>query len=212
MAPDDFIPAAERYHLMPSIDRWVVSKTLSTLSEFDESILRDGTYAINLSGQSIVEQDFLEFIYTEIRNSGVSPKCICFEVTETAAVAKMDEAVRFMESIRDIGCSFSLDDFGSGTSSFGYLKRLPVDFLKIDGAIIRDMVVDETSAAMVVAINQVGHTMNLRTIAEYVENDAIKKHLMEIGVDYAQGFAIGEPEPFIDRLRELMVTPTAVAS
>ncbi len=117
-----------------------------------------------------------------------------------------------MESIRDIGCSFSLDDFGSGTSSFGYLKRLPVDFLKIDGAIIRDMVVDETSAAMVVAINQVGHTMNLRTIAEYVENDAIKKQLTEIGVDYAQGFAIGEPELFIDRLRELMVTPTAVAS
>ena len=210
--PDKFIPAAERYHLMPSIDRWVVSKTLATLSKFDNVLLRGGTYAINLSGQSLGEQDFLEFIHTEISNSGVPPECICFEVTETAAVAKMNKAVRFMESIRDIGCSFSLDDFGSGTSSFGYLKRLPVDFLKIDGAIIRDMVVDETSAAMVVAINQVGHTMNLRTIAEYVENDAIKKQLTEIGVDYAQGFAIGEPELFIDRLRELMVTPTAVAS
>ena len=212
MVPDEFIPAAERYHLMPSIDRWVVNKTLSTLSEFDESLLRGGTYAINLSGQSLGEQDFLEFIYTEIRNSGVPPKCICFEVTETAAVAKMDEAVRFMESIRDIGCSFSLDDFGSGASSFRYLKTLPVDFLKIDGAIIRDMVVDETSAAMVVAINQIAHTMNLRTIAEYVENDAIKMQLTEIGVDYAQGFAIGEPVPFADRLRELMVMPTAVAS
>ena len=212
MVPDDFIPAAERYHLIPSIDRWVVSKTLSTLSEFDESLLRGGTYAINLSGQSLGERDFLEFIHTEIRNSGVPPECICFEVTETAAVAKMSKAVRFMESIRDIGCSFSLDDFGSGTSSFGYLKSLPVDFLKIDGAIIRDMVVDETSAAMVVAINQVGHTMNLRTIAEYVENDAIKTHLIEIGVDYAQGFAIGKPVPFADRLRELMVMPTAVAS
>ena len=124
----------------------------------------------------------------------------------------MTKAVRFMESIRDIGCSFSLDDFGSGTSSFSCLKSLPVDFLKIDGGIIRDMVVDETSVAMVVAINQVAHTMNLRTIAEYVESDAIKMQLTEIGVDYAQGFAIGKPVLFADRLRELMLMPTAVAS
>ncbi len=212
MMPNEFIPAAERYFLMPSIDRWVVSNTLSTLSEFDESLLRGGTYAINLSGQSLGDQDFLDFIHAEIRNSGVPPKNICFEVTETAAVAKMTKAVRFMESIRDIGCSFALDDFGSGTSSFSCLKTLPVDLLKIDGAIIRDMVVDETSAAMVVAINQVAHTMNLRTIAEYVESDAIKMQLMEIGVDYAQGFAIGKPVPFPDRLRGLMLMPTAVAS
>ena len=158
------------------------------------------------------ERGFLEFVHSEINKTGVPPACLCFEVTETAAVAKIESAVRFMDSVRSIGCSFSLDDFGSGTSSFGYLKRLPVDYLKIDGAIIRDMVTDETSAAMVLAINQVGHTMNLRTIAEYVESAAIMEHLREIGVDYAQGFEVGVPVPFADRLQEVMVAPTAVAS
>jgi len=210
--PNKFIPAAERYHMMPSVDRWVVSKTLEMLSHFDESALSCGTYAINLSGQSLGERGFLEFVHSEINKTGVPPACLCFEVTETAAVAKIESAVRFMDSVRSIGCSFSLDDFGSGTSSFGYLKRLPVDYLKIDGAIIRDMVTDETSAAMVLAINQVGHTMNLRTIAEYVESAAIMEHLREIGVDYAQGFEVGVPVPFADRLQEVMVAPTAVAS
>jgi Amt family ammonium transporter len=210
--PDKFIPAAERYHLMPSVDCWVISRTLAMLSQFDERALVRGTFAINLSGQSLGENGFLEFVHSEIKKAGIPPSCICFEVTETAAVAKMDKAVAFMLSVRDIGCSFSLDDFGSGTSSFGYLKSLPVDYLKIDGAIIRDMATDETSAAMVLAINQVGHAMNLRTIAEYVETPAIMLRLQEIGVDYAQGFEIGRPVPFADRLQEIMVTPAAVAS
>ncbi len=212
MAPGNFIPAAERYHLMPSIDRWVVSKTLAMLSEFDEASLRSGTYAINLSGQSLNEKDFLDFVHAELVNFDVPAECICFEVTETAAVRNMGKAVEFMGSLRDIGCSFSLDDFGAGLSSFGYLKSLPVDYLKIDGGIVKDIVTDETSAAMVTAINHVGHTMNLRTIAEFVENDAIKLRLKEIGVDYVQGYAIGKPEPFAGRLRELMITPAAVAS
>lgn len=211
MEPNKFIPAAERYHLMPSVDRWVISKTLELLSNFDREALIGGTYAINLSGQSLGDNGFLEFVHAEIASSGVPPSCLCFEITETAAVAKMDKAVRFMESVRDIGCSFSLDDFGSGMSSFGYLKSLPVDYLKIDGAIIRDMVKDETSAAMVLAINQVGHAMNLRTIAEYVESAAIMARVKEIGVDYAQGFLIGRPKPFIERLRDIMVTRAAVA-
>ena len=139
-------------------------------------------------------------------------ECICFEITETTAVSNMTKAIRFMESLRRIGCSFSLDDFGSGISSFGYLKSLPVNYLKIDGLIVKDIVDDETSAAMVTAINQVGHTMKLLTIAEFVENDSIKSRLMEIGVDYVQGYGIGRPEPFAGRLHELMVSSAEVAS
>lgn len=211
-APGNFIPAAERYHIMPSIDRWVVKKTLKMLSEYDKEAIRRGVYAINLSGQSFNEKDFLEFVHTELQNSGVPPECICFEITETAAVANLGKAVRFMESLRDVGCSFSLDDFGSGISSFGYLKSLPVNYLKIDGSIVKDIVTDKVSAAMVAAINEVGHTMNLRTIAEFVENDAIKSCLEEIGVDYVQGYGIGKPVLFSGRLSELMTEQAAVAS
>jgi len=210
--PGNFIPAAERYHLMSSVDRWVVSNTLAMLSEFDEASLRSGVYAINLSGQSLNEKDFLDFVHTELENSSIPPECICFEITETAAVANLGKAIHFITSLRNIGCSFALDDFGSGISSFGYLKSLPVDYLKIDGSIVKDIVNDTTSAAMVAAINIVGHTMNLRTIAEFVENDAIKLHLQKIGVDYAQGYGIGKPFRFAERLRELMITPAAVAS
>ena len=211
-APGNFIPAAERYHLMPAIDRWVVSKTLTMLSEFDEAQLRAGMFAVNLSGQSLNEKDFLRFVLRELEVSSVPAECICFEVTETAAVSNLAKAIRFMESLRRIGCSFALDDFGSGISSFGYLKSLPVNYLKIDGSIVKDIVTDETSAAMVTAINQVGHTMKLLTIAEFVENDLIKSCLKEIGVDYVQGYGIGRPEPFAGRLRELMLSSAEVAS
>jgi len=212
MLPTDFISAAERYHLMPGIDRWVVSKSLAMLEDFDRELLLNGTFAVNLSGQSLCEDDFLEFVHSELKSSGVPPECLCFEITETAAVANLSKAAAFMESLGAIGCSFSLDDFGAGISSFGYLKNLPVDILKIDGAIVKDIVLDEASAAMVIAINEVGHAMKLRTIAEYVENDAIKSRLIEIGVDYAQGFVFGKPEKLEDRLRDLMTAPEAVAS
>jgi Amt family ammonium transporter len=190
----------------------VVGKSLAMLADFDRELLLNGTFAINLSGQSLCEDDFLEFVHSEIENSGVPPECLCFEITETAAVANLSKAAAFMESLGAIGCSFSLDDFGAGISSFGYLKNLPVDILKIDGAIVKDIVLDEASAAMVIAINEVGHAMKLRTIAEYVENDAIKSRLTEIGIDYAQGFVFGQPEKFADRLRDLMAAPEAVAS
>ncbi len=212
IGPDKFIPAAERYHLMPAIDRWVVSKTLAMLSEFSEAQLRSGVYAINLSGQSFTEKDFLKYVHGEIAKSSVPAECICFELTETTAIANLPKAIQFMESLRRIGCSFSLDDFGSGISSFGYLKSLPVNYLKIDGSIVKDIVDDETSAAMVIAINEVGHTMKLLTIAEFVENDAINSRLKKIGVDYVQGYSIGRPEPFAGRLRELMLSSTEVAS
>jgi Amt family ammonium transporter len=212
MLPTDFISAAERYHLMPAIDRWVVNKSLAMLAEFDRDELLNGTFAINLSGQSLGEDDFLDFVHSEIEKSGVPPACLCFEITETAAVANLSKASEFIESLGAINCTFSLDDFGAGISSFGYLKNLPVDILKIDGAIVKDIATDEASVAMVVAINEVGHAMNLRTIAEYAETDAIMECLKEIGVDYAQGYIIGEPEKLEDRLRSLLAAPQAVAS
>jgi len=212
MLPTDFISAAERYNLMPAIDRWVVKKAFAVLAEFDQDELLKGTFAINLSGQSLGEDDFLEFIHSEIEESGVPPACICFEITETAAVANLSSASAFMKSLGAKGCSFSLDDFGAGISSFGYLKNLPVDILKIDGAIVKDIVLDETSAAMVIAINEVGHAMKLHTIAEYVETEAIRSRLQEIGVDYAQGFAIGEPVKLEDRLGDLMSEPKVAVS
>ena len=212
MLPSEFISAAERYHLMPAIDRWVVNKSLTTLAEFDRDQLLNGTFAINLSGQSLGEDDFLAYVHSEVEKSGVPPGCICFEITETAAVANLSKASKFMESLGAVDCSFSLDDFGAGISSFGYLKNLPVDILKIDGAIVKDIATDEASAAMVIAINEVGHAMNLLTIAEYAETEAIMARLKEIGVDYAQGYIIGEPEKLEDRLRSLMAAPEAVAS
>ena len=212
MLPSEFISAAERYHLMPAIDRWVVNKSLAMLAEFDRDELLNGTFAINLSGQSLGEDDFLDFVHSQIEKSGVPPACICFEITETAAVANLSKASEFIESLGAINCTFSLDDFGAGISSFGYLKNLPVDILKIDGAIVKDIATDEASVAMVVAINEVGHAMNLRTIAEYAETDAIMERLKAIGVDYAQGYLIGEPEKLEDRLRSLLAAPEAVAS
>jgi diguanylate cyclase (GGDEF)-like protein len=212
LLPSEFISAAERYHLMPAIDRWVVNKSLAMLADVDRGILLNGTFAINLSGQSLGDDGFLEFVHSEIKESGVPPKSICFEITETAAVANLTEASEFMESLGAIDCSFSLDDFGAGISSFGYLKNLPVDILKIDGAIVKDIALDETSAAMVIAINEVGHAMKLQTIAEYVENEAIRARLKEIGVDYAQGFAVGKPEKLEYRLRALAASRKAVAS
>jgi len=212
MLPTDFISAAERYNMMPAIDRWVVRKAFSVLAEFDHAELLKGTFAINLSGQSLGEDDFLEFIHSEIEESGVPSECICFEITETAAVANLSSASAFIKSLGAKGCSFSLDDFGAGISSFGYLKNLPVDILKIDGAIVKDIVLDEASAAMVIAINEVGHAMKLHTIAEYVETEAIRSRLQEIGVDYAQGFAIGEPVRLEDRLGDLMSEPKVAVS
>jgi diguanylate cyclase (GGDEF)-like protein len=210
--PDKFISAAERYHLMPAIDRLVVSKALAALADIDRDTLLNGTFSINLSGQSLGEDDFLEFVHSEIKKSGVPPECICFEITETAAVENISKASAFMDSLGKINCLFSLDDFGAGISSFGYLKNLPADLLKIDGAIVKDIVLDEASDAMVIAINEVGHAMKLRTIAEYVENEAIKSRLKEIGVDYAQGNVIGEPVKLEERFRELSDATEAVAS
>ncbi|MBU2478497.1 MAG: EAL domain-containing protein, partial [Gammaproteobacteria bacterium] len=193
ISPGAFIPAAERFQLMSSIDRWVVSHSL----RFAAAQARSGNpvdLSINLSGQSLSEDQFLVFMTNEIVQSGVDPQRLCFEITETAAINNLVRAVRFMSSIRQLGCHFALDDFGSGMSSFGYLKNLPVDVLKIDGSFIKRLHENQVDQAMVKAIQEVARLMNMKTVAEFVENAEIFAVLQEIGIDQAQGYYLGKPE------------------
>jgi diguanylate cyclase (GGDEF)-like protein/PAS domain S-box-containing protein len=200
--PMAFIPAAERYNLMPTIDRWVIRTTFAKLCAARE---REGSVpivcSINLSGQSLADDHFLDFILDQLKLSGLEPELICFEITETAAITNLSRAMKLFGELKRRGCRFSLDDFGSGLSSFAYLKTLPVDYLKIDGAFVKDILNDKIDEAMVEAIHKVGHVMQLQTIAEFVENDAIADRLRTMGVNYAQGYGIAYPEPLDDILR-----------
>jgi diguanylate cyclase (GGDEF)-like protein len=192
--PDEFIPAAEYYSMMPRLDRWVVRKLLQTLQEITQKVPRP-IFAVNLSGQSLDEPDFLQFVLDEIQTAGISPAMLCFEITERVAIHNLELAQAFIETLKGLGCSFSLDDFGTGVSSFGYLKSLPVDYLKIDGSFIKDIANDDVAHAMVRSVNQVGHLMGVKVIAEYVESDRVIQILREIGVDYGQGYGISKPIP-----------------
>lgn len=194
ISPGAFIPAAERFQLMSSIDRWVVGKALQLGAE-QARLGQPIELSINLSGQSLSEDQFLDFVIREIERSGVDPAHLCFEITETAAINNLTRAVRFMTSIRRLGCHFALDDFGSGMSSFGYLKNLPVDVLKIDGGFIKRLHENPVDQAMVKAIQEVARLMNMKTVAEFVENAEILDVLREIGVDRAQGYHLGKPAP-----------------
>ncbi|WP_334187719.1 EAL domain-containing protein [Noviherbaspirillum sp.] len=197
--PMAFIPAAERYNLMPALDRWVIR---SVFAHIAASVAAGGRasrvcYAINLSGASLADENFLNFVRREFAESGIAPSQICFEITETIAIANLVNAATLMGELKALGCSFALDDFGSGMSSFAYLKHLPVDFLKIDGCFVRDIVDDPIDHAMVASIHHIGHLMGIRTIAEFVENDLILDKLRSIGVDFAQGNAIGAAAPLL---------------
>ncbi len=195
--PGAFIPAAERYNLMNAVDRWVIDAAFSylrvTQQEGDQ-----GIYSINLSGNSLNDDALPVYIQRKIAEHRINPGQLCFEVTETAAVFNLEKASHMIKSLKKLGCRFSLDDFGSGLSSFGYLKNLPVDFLKIDGSFVKDMNNDPMNRAIVEAIHQVGHSLSIRTIAEFVETQNIANQLRDIGVDFAQGYYFSKPEPLID--------------
>ncbi|MDH0305052.1 MULTISPECIES: EAL domain-containing protein [unclassified Pseudomonas] len=196
--PDSFIPAAERYGLMTALDRWVVRSVFQVIRQcLDEG--REGPLAmcaINLSGSSIGDDKFLEYLQRLFGEFDIPPRLICFEITETSAIANLGSAIRFINELKGLGCRFSLDDFCAGMSSFAYLKHLPVDFLKIDGSFVKDMLDDPINRAMVEVINHIGHVMGKRTIAEFVETPLIEQALQEIGVDYAQGYLIERPQVF----------------
>jgi len=194
IAPGAFIPAAERYNLMSELDRWVINHTFAWLSKNSRKMAQLIT-TINISGQSLGDEGFLDYLIAMLSNYDIAPNSICFEITETAAVANLGSAVNFIKDLKSLGCKFALDDFGSGMSSFAYLKNLPVDYLKIDGSLVKDIATDVVNFSMVEAINQVGRVMGLQTIAEFVENQAILDKLEQIGVDYAQGFGIARPVP-----------------
>jgi len=199
-----FFSAAERYQIMPQIDRWVASATLKKLASCSKLVEKhDAKFSINLSGQSLGDDDILQFVEDEIRESGVAMRSIGFEVTESAAVSNFSKAQHFISQLHESGCSFSLDDFGAGLSSFAYLKNFTVDTLKIDGSFIRDITDNQISESMVVAITQVARVMGLETVAEYVENEAAKKLLKKLGVDYAQGYLFGPPRPLHEVLANL---------
>jgi diguanylate cyclase (GGDEF)-like protein len=196
LLPMAFIPAAERYNLMPAIDRWVVSNALSFCSQHGgPSPETTSICTINLSGQSLCDEHFLDFVQRQFELNRVPSQRVCFEITETAAITNLAEAMKFIGAMKDKGCQFSLDDFGSGLSSFSYLKNLPVDYLKIDGAFVRDMGADPMDRAMVEAIHHIGHVMGLQTIAEGVESGAILEQLRLVGVDYVQGEWLDAPMP-----------------
>ena len=204
------ISAAERYQLMPQIDRWVFSTTMRQLAEHRDTLEESSSmFSINLSGQTIGDDDILSFIEDELAASGVPPTSICFEVTESSAVSNLRKAQSFIDRLRSKGCQFALDDFGAGLSSFAYLKNFNVDTLKIDGSFIRDIIENRISESMVAAITQVARVMELETVAEYVETPETKKLLKKLGVDYAQGHAVGKPAKLEQVLAEFGPGDTA---
>ncbi|MER2545305.1 MAG: EAL domain-containing protein [Candidatus Accumulibacter phosphatis] len=194
VAPAAFIPAAERYGLMGAIDRWVIRTAFRHYSETLSTSAAE--MSINLSGNSLNDHTLLDFVLAQFSEFSLPPGRVCFEITETAAIYNLSQAIEFMAAIKQHGGRLALDDFGSGLSSFRYLKTLPVDYLKIDGSFVSNMVEDSIDHAMVAAINQVGHLMGIQTIAEHVHSQAIVEQLRTLGVDYVQGYAVGRPLPW----------------
>ena len=192
--PGSFLPAAERYNLMELLDRWVIKRAFSLLIANPGFLAQADFVSINLSGQSLNSAAFLDFVTSELKSSKIQARKICFEVTETAAISNLSAASTVISKLIELGCQFALDDFGSGLSSFGYLKNLPVKYLKIDGMFVKDN--NTIDLAMVKSINDIGQVMGMETIAEFVENDEIKQILKQIGVNYAQGYGTGKPRPF----------------
>ncbi|SIP96957.1 PAS domain S-box-containing protein/diguanylate cyclase (GGDEF) domain-containing protein [Alkalispirochaeta americana] len=195
ISPSDFIPAAEKYNLMPAVDRWVLAKALDLLAAMHKAG-RNPLFSINVSGASLADESFLDYAEELISTHSIQGSQICLEITETAAIANLSRATAFMRRLKNLGVTFALDDFGNGFSSFSYLKTLPVDYLKIDGSFVKDIADDLIDRALVVAVNDIGHVMNMQTIAEFVKDNETRVLLEEIGVDYLQGYEIAKPAPF----------------
>ena len=200
-SPAVFLPAGERYGLMPTIDRWVIQTFFSQYrhyyqQNFDRVDETHNLYALNISGSSINQPQFLDFFKEQLQQAEVPPQTICLEITETTAIANFDQAIKLINELKQLGCCFALDDFGHGLNSFDYIKHFPVDYLKIDGSFVKNLVNSEIDLAIVESFNRIGQVMNLQTIAEFVENAAILDKIGAIGVDYAQGYEISKPAPF----------------
>lgn len=193
ISPEHFIPIAEKYNMMTDVDRWVVSHVLDWVVAHQDDY-ETPKLLINLSGMSFINDEFLTFIVDQLQTRHVDPERLAFEITETAAVDNMDKANVFIDRVRDIGCQFALDDFGSGFSTFAYLKKLPIDYLKIDGSLVKNLATDKIDREMVKAINDIGHTVGAKTIAEFVEDNDTLAQLRNMGVDYAQGYGLSKPE------------------
>jgi len=195
------ITAAERFGLMPEVDRWVIDNAFKQATQF-VTVTPNVVLSINISGNSFSEKGLAEYVITKLAEHGVNPQNICFEITETVAINNLHNASLFIDQMRSYGCKFSLDDFGSGLSSFTYLKTLEVDYLKIDGQFVQDMLKQPIDHAMVAAINQIGHSMDIKTIAEFACSEHIIKRLKQMGVDFAQGYAVAKPFAITDSFSE----------
>ncbi len=198
MGPEAFLPSAERYDLATRIDRWVLDAMFNWFGKYPDQLEELEMCAVNLSGQSLSDEKFLQEITDHLSHSEIPAEKICFEITETAAIQNLAKASQFIKTLKRLGCSFALDDFRSGLSSFAYLKSLPVDFVKIDGFFVKDVVKDPVDLAMVKAINDMAHAMGKLTIAEFVEDREILQKLVDLGVDYVQGYGIAKPAPLIN--------------
>jgi diguanylate cyclase (GGDEF)-like protein len=210
VGPDRFLSAANRYQLMPEIDRWVINHAIELLKPQAELLAAQTvSFAINFSGQSLNDESFDDFLLERIRSSGIDPAVFTFELTENATIANIARAESLIRRLRDLGCNVALDDFGTGLSSLAYLRQLPVTMLKIDGSFVRDILKDPRAESMVRAIAQLARSMSLITVAEYVETEEIRTRLATLGVDYGQGFAIGRPAPLSELLSELPLYASA---
>lgn len=203
--PGQFIPAAERFNMAHMIDKRVIEKTLGWFDRHPEHVDVVGMVSINLSGRSMSDEGFIHFLLEALKTSTIPSSSISLEITETAAIGNLSDAIGLFTKLKQLGCSIALDDFGSGLSSFGYLKRLPVDIIKIDGQFVRDIADDEADYVMVRAIHELATQMGKKTVAEFVENDAILMRLCSLGVDYAQGYHFSMPKP----MEEVILTESA---
>jgi diguanylate cyclase (GGDEF)-like protein len=210
IGPDRFLSAALRYQMMPTIDRWVISTVIDLLRPRRELLANAPvTFTINFSGQSLLDDEFPDYVIRSVETSRINPAVFCFELTESAAVASMTAAEALMSRLRKLGCGVALDDFGTGLSSLSYLRSMPVSMLKIDGSFVRDILRDERAESMVRAIAQLARAMNITTVAEYVETEEIRTRVRSLGVDYGQGFAIAKPVPVAEVLDVLPVLAAA---